>query len=104
MKSLQIKALLFGASILAGGIVFAQNDESPSQPRPPRHHRPPPPVIPLAIDANHDRVVDANEIANASAALLTLDENGDGQLTLEELCPPCPNPGRFKPIFPAKSL
>ncbi len=52
-------------------------------------HRPPPPVI-AVLDVNRDGVLDAGEIANASAALLTLDKNGDGQLTQEELRPPRP--------------
>ena len=52
-------------------------------------HRPPPPVM-VVLDANHDGVIDATEIANASQALLTLDKNGDGQLTREELRPPRP--------------
>lgn len=53
-------------------------------------HRPPPPPVLVVLDANHDGVIDATEIANASAALLTLDKNGDGQLTREELRPPRP--------------
>ena len=55
----------------------------------PRHHPPPLPLI-VALDANHDRVIDAGEIANASAALLTLDKNGDGKLTADEYLPPVP--------------
>lgn len=55
----------------------------------PRHHPPPLPLI-QALDANHDRVIDANEIANASTALLTLDKNGDGKLTADEYLPPLP--------------
>lgn len=43
-----------------------------------------------ALDANHDGVIDADEIANASAALKALDKNGDGKLTQEELRPPGP--------------
>jgi Ca2+-binding EF-hand superfamily protein len=50
--------------------------------------RPPPSRLMMALDANHDGVIDANEIANASAALLTLDKNGDGKLTPDELRPP----------------
>lgn len=52
-------------------------------------HRPPPPVI-AVLDANHDGVLDATEITNASKALLTLDKNGDGQLTQDEMRPPRP--------------
>ena len=54
-----------------------------------RGHRPVPPVI-LALDANHDGVIDADEIANAPAALRKLDKNGDGKLTMDELMPPPP--------------
>lgn len=54
-----------------------------------RHHRPLPPII-AALDTNHDGVIDASEIANASAALMTLDKNGDGKLTMEELLGPPP--------------
>ena len=50
---------------------------------------PMPPVI-AALDANHDGTIDAEEIANASAALKKLDKNGDGKLTAEELRPPRP--------------
>ena len=59
-------------------------------------HRPPPPVI-AVLDANHDGVLDATEIANASKALLTLDKNGDGQLTQDELRPPRPEGGAGGP-------
>jgi Ca2+-binding EF-hand superfamily protein len=46
-----------------------------------------------ALDANHDGVIDANEIANASAALKALDKNGDGKLTQDELRPARPQGG-----------
>jgi Ca2+-binding EF-hand superfamily protein len=39
------------------------------------------------LDANHDGVIDADEIANAPAALKKLDKNGDGKLTPDELRP-----------------
>jgi len=55
-------------------------------------HRPPPPII-AVLDANHDGVIDADEIANASKALLKLDKNGDGKLTQDELRPPRPEGG-----------
>jgi Ca2+-binding EF-hand superfamily protein len=38
-----------------------------------------------ALDANHDGEVSAGEIANAPAALRTLDKNGDGKLTEDEV-------------------
>ncbi len=41
-----------------------------------------------ALDANKDGVIDESEIANASAALKSLDKNGDGKLTGEEIRPP----------------
>jgi hypothetical protein len=56
-------------------------------------HRPPPLPLVMALDVNHDGVIDANEIANASAELKTLDKNGDGQLTRDEFCPPPPARG-----------
>ncbi len=53
-------------------------------------HRPPPLPIVMALDANHDGVIDADEIANASAALKSLDKNGAGKLTANEYLPPLP--------------
>jgi len=47
-----------------------------------RHH--PIPAIVTALDTNHDGIIDSNEIANASAALMTLDKKGDGKLTRDE--------------------
>lgn len=49
-------------------------------------------VMPIiaALDANGDGVIDATEIANASAALKKLDKNGDGKLTPDEYRPQRP--------------
>jgi collagen type III alpha len=55
-------------------------------------HRPVPPII-AALDANHDGIISADEINNASAALKTLDKNGDGQLTEDEYRPKRPQGG-----------
>jgi hypothetical protein len=54
------------------------------------HYRHPPLPIVMALDTNHDGIIDSNEIANASAELLTLDKNGNGQLTADEYLPPLP--------------
>lgn len=90
-----LSVLALSASTL---LLMAEGNGKP--PRPPRgeegggpggpRHRPPPPPVMVVLDANHDGVIDATEIANASQALLTLDKNGDGQLTWEELRPPRP--------------
>lgn len=55
-----------------------------------KHHHPP--AIIQALDANHDGIISAAEIANASKALLTLDKKGTGTVTLEEALGPRPGP------------
>jgi Ca2+-binding EF-hand superfamily protein len=44
------------------------------------------PVL-AALDADHDGEISAREIQNAPAALKTLDKNGDGRLTQDEVLP-----------------
>ncbi len=61
------------------------------------NRRPPPSVLMEALDTNHDGIIDANEIANAPAALKKLDKNGDGKLTPDELRPPRPPRGHQGP-------
>ena len=52
------------------------------------------PAIVKALDANNDGVIDADEIAGASAALKKLDKNGDGKLTRDEYLGKPPGGGR----------
>ena len=56
----------------------------------------PPPVPPLvaALDLNHDGDIDAAEIAKASESLKTLDKNGDGKISRDEMRPPRPEGGQ----------
>ena len=91
-------------AMLALGIsaIAAQAQAGPGNPNqngggfdgPPRGHRPPAPAIIVAIDVNHDGVIDADEMANAPAVLAALDKNGDGVLTPDEFVgvrPPRPS-------------
>jgi hypothetical protein len=89
-----LTTLVLGASAF---IASAQDNSTPPDgngpngPRP-NGHRPPPPAIVAALDANHDGVIDADEIANAGAALKSLDKNGDGKLTPDEFIGKRPHP------------
>jgi hypothetical protein len=99
-KKLMIIALALSLPV---GSLLAQNDGPPHDGPPPdgstngpaggHRHRPPPMPIIQALDANHDGIISAAEIANAPAALKTLDKNGDGQLTMDEYMPPRPQGG-----------
>ncbi len=88
---LPIAVLLLAAT----AALFAQSSRpAPDRDGPPPRegHRPPPPSpLMLALDVNHDGELSADEIANAASALRTLDQNGDGKLDRNELCPPPPD-------------
>jgi hypothetical protein len=75
--------LTLGASAL---VASAQPNGGP----PMKGHCPPPLPLITALDTDHSGTIDSNEIANASAALLTLDKNGDGQLSTDEYLPALP--------------
>ena len=55
-----------------------------------REERRPPPVPPIfaLFDTDHDRTISTEELQAAAAILGTLDRNGDGEITLDELRPP----------------
>lgn len=90
--NLLAKSLL---SAVVGAATFSLTAQDATQPGPPargargEHHRPVPPIV-AALDANHDGVIDAAEMAAAAAALTSLDQNGDGTLSREELRPAPP--------------
>jgi hypothetical protein len=88
------KLLIIALALGATALLVAQDAPPAGQDgRPHRggpHHRPPPPAVIAALDANHDGVIDATEIANASVLLMSLDKNGDGKLTPDEFMGPRP--------------
>ena len=107
MKKTLQSLLLAGISAAVATVAFAQNGPGPRRPgRGPGPHGPGP--IIGVLDANHDGVISADEIANASTSLKTLDQNGDGALSLDELRPPRPadappmrrNAGKHHPASP----
>ena len=81
-------ALALAASALTLAAQPGPSNEGGPGPQPgtpgPEGRRLPPPVI-QALDANHDGMVDAQELTNAVKTLLALDKNSDGQLSIEEL-------------------
>ncbi|MGD0059096.1 MAG: hypothetical protein ABSD58_06715 [Verrucomicrobiia bacterium] len=80
--------LTLGMSMLT---VLAQDDGGTNLVFTGTNRLPPPPSRVFAVlEANHDGVIDSNEIANAPAALKSLDKNGYGKLTWDELFPPPP--------------
>jgi len=101
MKTITKTMLALLALSASALIVNAQDAGGPPDGAPPRNtgpggfngHRPPPSPLFEALDANHDGIIDANEIANAPAALKKLDKNGDGKLTPDELRPQRPMRG-----------
>jgi EF hand len=101
------KLMLFAATAGASALLFAQEGPpgdggphdrpGPGAPGGPNRRMPGPPPVALigALDANHDGVIDADEIANAVEALKKLDKNNDGKLTPDEFIGPRPDgPGQ----------
>jgi hypothetical protein len=95
--NMKLTAALAATLSLMACAAMAQDNGQPTEGQPPEGgqgggmgHRPPPFPLISVLDANHDHVIDADEIANASAALLKLDTNGDGILTTNEYLPTPP--------------
>jgi hypothetical protein len=90
-------ALALALGLPAVTLLAQDGNPPPAGERPPRgggsqpggRQRPVPPLM-AALDLNHDGVIDAEEIAQASASLKKLDKNGDGKLTMDELRPTPP--------------
>ena len=81
-------ALTVGLSAL-----HAQSDTAPAsgqQTGTTQRAKPATPLVVATLDANHDGVIDAAEINNASASLKSLDKSADGKLTAGELRRPRP--------------
>jgi len=73
---------------LTAGLSVLQAQSAPASGRPnasTQRAKASPPLVVARLDANHDGVIDAGEIANASQALKSLDKNADGRLSREEL-------------------
>lgn len=68
-----------------------KGDKDPENPPP---NRPPVPPVINALDTDHDGFVSAGEIEDAAESLKTLDKDGDGSLSPEELRPHGPPPGQ----------
>lgn len=102
MKRFGTLALATAAIALLAVSASAQRDEGPRGPedrrdssrdgerRRPRDPRPPAPPLVMALDADKDGEISAEEIQNAAAALKTLDKNGDDKLSGDEIHPPRP--------------
>lgn len=88
MRARSWKALAARAAVVSSVAigVMAQEHGGP-QGGPGNRPRPP---LELVLDANHDGVIDAAEIAGAATALKKLDKNKDGKLTGEEYRPQRP--------------
>ena len=62
-----------------------------------RRRMPPPPAM-QAIDVDGNGELSSEEIDDATRSLLTLDKDGDGNLTLAELTPPMAGRGERPPF------
>lgn len=92
MKTASRFLLVLGTALALGTAAVAQTEAPPPGPRGPHGRKGGPgrgPMHPVirVLDADHDRVVSATELANAPTALRTLDTDGDGIVAATELRP-----------------
>ena len=85
-------------TVLSLGTGLHAQDNGPAD-RPQCEHGPhgKPPFM-KALDADGNGSIDSTELANAPAALATLDKNSDGQITADELRPPLPEGAPKPPV------
>ena len=90
-RTFLLAALLCGTSAAA---LLAQGPEGGPPPggEHGQHHRPPPSPLFDALDTNHDGVISAEEMNNATTSLKTLLKNGAAELRREDQRPPRPAP------------
>lgn len=84
--------LLFAAGYAAAWATHPQEEPSGQQGQFDQNRPPHPPLSPvlMVLDIDRDHEVSAAEISNAVGQLLTLDKNGDGKLSADELRPSPP--------------
>jgi len=89
------KSLLILALGLSAFTLSAQDSDAPPRPegRPGGPGGRPQSPLFAAIDTNKDGKLDAGEIANAANSLKTLDKNGDGEISQDEVRGPRPGGG-----------
>jgi hypothetical protein len=85
MKTIHTTTILACLTMLHSPILAQQPERQ-------GHGGPPSPLL-FLFDEDQDGVISADEIEAASAALQTLDADGDGKLTIDELRPPRPPQG-----------
>ncbi|MFM8413262.1 MAG: hypothetical protein ACKOCX_00900 [Planctomycetota bacterium] len=92
LRPLSLAAVVPTAALLSLAATFAQPPEGPPRDGPPPHG--PADRLRAALDANGDHELDEGELAAASEALKSLDEDGNGRLDRHEFRPPLPPPPR----------